>query len=60
MIKDRQAQDAIEQREPATKDKTDKTPKGRTPARGLTDPEKTPGTGSLPDDAAKEADVGPD
>lgn len=60
MNKDRQAQDAIEQREPTTNDKIDKNPEGPHARKGLTDPEKTPGTGSLPDDAAKEADVGRD
>lgn len=52
---------------PQTPGKTDRAPSdNRIPAAGphakpdLTDYEKTPGTGSLPDKTSHEGDVGPD
>jgi len=59
-VEDGQAQDAVEEREPARTDGTGKNPEGPHARKDLTDTTKTPGTGSLPDDAAREADVGPD
>ncbi len=59
MAEDKQAQDAVENagKDAATKN----TPAAGPHARAdLTDKEKTPGTGALPDEAAKEADVGSD
>jgi hypothetical protein len=50
------------QRERETpRDKTDKTPPAGPHAKErLTDREKTPGTGALPEKGQPEADVGPD
>ncbi len=59
MANDKTAQEAIEHVEKNLKP-------GKHPAAGphakphLTDKDKTPGTGSLPDPDAKEADAGPD
>ena len=57
---DQSAQDAVEHREATSPNGGDDNPAGPHAADRLTDPQKTPGTGSLPDESAKEADVGPD
>ena len=60
MSDDKKAQDAVESREePNRRAEGDKSA-GPHAKEHLTDREKTPGSGSLPDDAGKEADVGPD
>jgi hypothetical protein len=59
MGEDKKAQEAVEQRRRGTTDKPGQ-PEGPHAQERLTDREKTPGSGSLPDDATREADVGPD
>jgi len=59
MAEDKQAQNAVENG--GTEAAAKKTPAAGPHARDdLTDKEKTPGTGALPDETAKEADVGSD
>ncbi len=59
MPNDKDARDAIE--ENGKRDAAGKRPAAGPHAQEqLTDHEKTPGTGSLPDESNKEADVGPD
>ena len=59
MIEDKQAQDSVEKgsRGGAGKDVPAAGPHAKS---HLTDNEKTPGTGSLPDPDAKDADAGPE
>jgi len=59
MNKDKKAQDAIEERDtPVTR--TGGKPAGPHAREHLTDRDKTPGSGSLPESGGREADVGPD
>jgi hypothetical protein len=46
--------------DPKGKQSTEMPPAGPHARPDLTDNEKTPGTGSLPDDTGKNGDVGPD
>mgnify|MGYP003654945224 CR=1 FL=1 len=61
---DRKAQEAVENREQTPETPSDTKPAGPHAKDKLTDPEKTPGTGSLADESGDEsgndADVGPD
>ena len=59
MDEDKKAQEAVEKRQRETASRTGK-PEGPHAQERLTDREKTPGSGSHPDDATREADVGPD
>ncbi|CAD7050762.1 hypothetical protein REJC140_01681 [Pseudorhizobium endolithicum] len=59
MGEDRNAQEAVEQRQREAADKAGQ-PEGPHAQERLTDREKTPGSGALPDDSTREADVGPD
>ncbi|MCB5201134.1 hypothetical protein LH464_01415 [Neorhizobium sp. T786] len=60
MSDDKKAQDAVESRGEARKPASAQKPAGPHAKEHLTDREKTPGSGSLPDDSGREADVGPD
>ncbi len=57
-----QEQDSTDHRDhqPGDKDSQKPRPEGPHAREDLTDREKTPGTGSLPDDQGAEGDVGPD
>lgn len=60
---DQKAQEAVENRDPASAPagtKNDAKPAGPHAKDNLTDPAKTPGTGSLAGDGDGETDVGPD
>ncbi|MBU1316531.1 MAG: hypothetical protein KJ947_04690 [Alphaproteobacteria bacterium] len=57
---DRKAQEAVENREQTPATPSDTKPAGPHANDRLTDPEKTPGTGSLADESGNDADVGPD
>lgn len=57
---DEKARKDIEEQTPPAKKEEGSPPAGPHAREGLVDPEKTPGSGSLPDDTAREADVGPD
>ncbi|RWX78855.1 hypothetical protein EPK99_09760 [Neorhizobium lilium] len=59
MAEDRNAQEAVENVDKSvqTQDRPAAGPHAR---KDLTDMEKTPGTGALPDDDGKDADVGSD
>ncbi|WP_440408435.1 hypothetical protein [Neorhizobium petrolearium] len=59
MAEDKKAQEAVEHAEKPTR--ISKRPAAGPHAKDrLTDPEKTPGTVSLPEPDAKETDAGPD
>lgn len=59
MNKDKQAQQAVEERDDTVVSPKN-PPAGPHATEELTDRDKTPGAGSLPDDQGKEADIGPD
>ncbi|HEV7433902.1 MAG TPA: hypothetical protein VGO22_03365 [Pseudorhizobium sp.] len=58
--KDERAQEAVESTGGKSGGGQERNPAGPHAKDKLTDPEKTPGAGSLPDDQGKEADIGPD
>ena len=60
MSDDKKAQEAVESRDETATSRAGRKPAGPHAEEKLTDREKTPGSGSLPDDTGKEADVGPD
>ncbi|WP_117191633.1 hypothetical protein [Rhizobium terrae] len=59
MAEDKQARDAVEQTERRARTEN-RPPAGPHAKESLIDRDKTPGTGSLPEPDAKEADAGPD
>jgi hypothetical protein len=59
MNNDKKAQEAIEERN-TSGTQTEGKPAGPHAKERLTDRDKTPGSGSLPESGGREADVGPD
>lgn len=58
--KDEMAQEAVENRDDPSTGGAGNKPAGPHSRKELTDPQKTPGAGSLPEDQGPEADVGSD